>query len=298
MSEDGERIDRYLIRMGLARSRRAARDMIAAGSVRVNETLAKKGDLVRESDRVDAGRPGERPAAIVANPALALRVLYEDAAVLVVNKPGGMPCHPIRPGENDCVMNAVAARFPETATIGDKPNEGGLLHRLDNGTSGALMIARTPAAFAGLRAAIRGALVLRRYEALVMGTIRTGAEIDRPIAHHPKNARKMIPGDPGSSNPKAAGRPALTSIEPIRRIGGFTLVSVRPKTGCRHQIRVHLASIGHPIVGDTLYGGPAAEALAPGRFWLHLCELEFDSPADSRVKVTAPLPSDLQVLLG
>jgi 23S rRNA pseudouridine1911/1915/1917 synthase len=107
----------------------------------------------------------------------------------------------------------------------------------------------------------------------------------------------MTVGDSSSANPKRAGRAASTVVDPIRRVGEFTLLSIAPKTGSRHQIRVHLASIGHPIVGDVLYGGPASggpQALARGRFWLHLCDVAFDSPAVGHVKVTAPIPEDLK----
>jgi 23S rRNA pseudouridine1911/1915/1917 synthase len=218
--------------------------------------------------------------------------------VIVVNKPGGVLCHPLHADERDTVMNAVVARFPDVATVGEKPLEGGLLHRLDNGTSGALLIARNRGTFDKLRDAIRAGRIARRYEALVAGAVDEKIEIDQPIAHHAKNARKMIVGDPSSANPKRAGRAATTMVEPIRRIGEFTLLSIAPRTGSRHQIRVHLASVGHPIVGDTLYGGPANDALARGRFWLHLCDVAFDSPAVGHVKVSAPLPSDLKELIG
>ncbi|HLX05623.1 MAG TPA: RluA family pseudouridine synthase, partial [Candidatus Binatus sp.] len=239
------------------------------------------------------------------NPELALEVLHQDAAVIVVNKPGGMPCHPLHADERDTVMNAVVARFPDVATVGEKPLEGGLLHRLDNGTSGALLIARNRGTFDKLRDAIRAASqaeayatrISRRYAALVGGTLERKTEIDTPIAHHAKNARKMIVGDPSSASPKRAGRAASTVVDPMRRVGDFTLLSIAPKTGSRHQIRVHLASIGHPIVGDVLYGGPASDTLARGRFWLHLCDVAFDSPAVGHVKVTAPIPEDLKKLI-
>ena len=130
---------------------------------------------------------------------LALDVIHEDASVIVVNKPGGVPCHPLNADERDTVMNAVVARFPEIATVGEKPLEGGLVHRLDNGTSGALLIARNRGTFDKLRDAIRAGRIARRYEALVAGALERKTEIDAPIAHHAKNARKMIVGDPSSA---------------------------------------------------------------------------------------------------
>jgi 23S rRNA pseudouridine1911/1915/1917 synthase len=270
--------------------------------VRINGRRSKKSEIVGAEDRVEVAasdRPDrrDRNSAIEPNGSLALEVIHEDAAVIVVNKPGGVPCHPLQAGERDTVMNAVVARFPDTATAGEKPLEGGLVHRLDNGTSGALLIARNRGAFEKLRDAIRAGRIARRYEALVAGSLERKTQIDAPIAHHAKNARKMVGGDPSSANPKRAGRAATTLAEPIRRVGEFTLLSVTPKTGSRHQIRVHLASLGHPIVGDTLYGGPAMPALAHGRFWLHLCDVAFDSPAVGHVKVTAPIPQDLKKLI-
>jgi len=291
-----ERLDHYLVRTGFAPSRRVAQDLVERGMVRINGRRSKKSEIVGAEDRVEVDA-ADRRAAIEPNAGLALEVIHEDAAVIVVNKPGGVPCHPLDAGERDTVMNAVVARFPETATVGEKPLEGGLVHRLDNGTSGALLIARNRGAFEKLRDAIRAGKIARRYEALVAGALERKTEIDAPIAHHAKNARKMVAGDPSSANPKRAGRAAITLAEPIRRVGEFTLLSVAPKTGSRHQIRVHLASLGHPLVGDTLYGGPASETLAHGRFWLHLCDIAFDSPAVGHVKATAPLPPDLKKLI-
>ncbi len=287
------------MRTGFASSRRVAQELVERGLVRINGRRSKKSEIVGAEDRIEVASTNRR-AVIEPNADLALEVLHEDAAMIVVNKPGGVPCHPIHSDERDTVMNAVVARFPEIATVGIKPLEGGLVHRLDNGTSGALLIARNRGTFDKLRDAIRAGRIARRYEALVAGALERKTEIDSPIAHHAKNARKMIVGDPSSANPKRAGRAASTVVEPLRRVGEFTLLSIAPKTGSRHQIRVHLASIGHPIVGDVLYGGPASggpEALAHGRFWLHLCDVAFDSPAVGHVKVTAPIPEDLKKLI-
>jgi 23S rRNA pseudouridine1911/1915/1917 synthase len=195
------------------------------------------------------------------------------------------------------MMNAVVAQFPETAAIGDKPVEGGLIHRLDNGTSGALMIARTADAFATLRRAIRSGAIKRKYLALVSGNLKAPMTLDASIAHHPKNPRRMIVVSDQSEVAKLAARPALTRVEPVRRVGDFTLVSVTPSTGMRHQIRVHLADAGFPIAGDELYGGVPME-LGAGRFWLHLAEMEFESPASGATKVSAPIPSELARLLS
>ena len=289
----GERLDLYLVRTGHAESRRAARAMLARGAVLLNGRRAPKGALVAAGDRVEVA-PAPQIAALEHDPDDGLAVLYEDAAVVVVNKPAPMPCHPLRPGQRGTVMNAVAARFPETATAGDKPLEGGLVHRLDNGTSGALMVARSADAFAALRAAIRAGAIKRTYLALVSGNTPSPLTLSIPIAHHPKNPRRMVTAPDASA--RLHPRRAVTHVEVVRRIGKFTLLAVTPATGMRHQIRVHLADAGFPIVGDILYGGAIVPELS-GRFWLHLKEIEFDSPASGRVRVEAPLPPELAQML-
>ena len=291
------------MRLGLAQSRRAARELIESGRVRVNGRRGRKGEMVAPGDAVEIAPVAETPAIVPAAEA-ELAVLYEDPGLLIIAKPAPMACYPLRPGETGTVMNAVAARFPETAEAGPKPVEGGLIHRLDNGTSGALMIARNRGAHAMLRAALKNGAIARRYHALVAGTIERPLRIDAPIAHHAKNPRRMVAVHGASPARSAAGayrsnpRIALTAITPFRRIGGFTLVEAAPATGVRHQIRVHLASAGFPIAGDELYGGPQALWLVPGRFWLHLAELELTAPGGAFVRVSAPYPADLESALS
>ncbi|MBI3758403.1 MAG: RluA family pseudouridine synthase [Deltaproteobacteria bacterium] len=317
IQRDAERLDRYLVRMGWASSRRAAVDLIARGCVQVNGQRYRKRATIAPGDNVEVieGMAGET---LSPNPDLKINVLFEDAAVIVADKPALMPCHPLRSDERDTVMNGIVAAYPETANAGDKPLEGGLIHRLDNGTSGALMIARNHDAFLAMREALTTGRVMRRYRALVAGRLEGTVEIATPIAHHHKNSRKMVVVDEGvdampeaiasmdsrrytlgSSSPavskryRSQPRPAFTKVEAISFANGFTVVEVTPRTGSRHQIRVHLASIGYPIAGDELYGGPPLTGLEHGRFWLHLAELEFESPASARVKVSALIASDL-----
>jgi 23S rRNA pseudouridine1911/1915/1917 synthase len=251
--------------------------------------------MVAAGDDVRVSEPPQTPT-LQPNLDLKIEALYEDKSVLVVNKPGLVPCHPLKPDEHDTVINAVVAAYPEVATVGDKPLEGGLVHRLDNGTSGALIIARTPDAFAAIRAAIRRSDISRRYLALCVGHLEEGVEIATPIAHHAKNRRKMITL-PVNAVGSSDMRPAATVVRPLQCHSGFSLIEARPRTGRRHQLRVHLASIGHPLVGDALYGGPETVELAPSRFWLHLSEVAFKSPSSGYVTIQAPLPTDLNAVL-
>ncbi len=275
-----------MVRNGYAVSRRHARGLIATGQVRVNGRRCRKGLNLAPSDVVEVEPPG--CAAIIPNSALPLRVLYQDAEILIADKPGLQPCHPLRAEEAETLMNAVVAHFPQAAEAGPKPLEGGLVHRLDNGTSGAVMVALTPAAFAFLRAALGNKQIVRSYLALVQGAVEHSFELSAPIAHHPRNQRKMtVVHDPRMAA-KLKARPAITAVKPIRKAGGFTLLEVRPRTGSRHQIRVHLAEAGFPLAGDALYGGPKLAPLAPGRFFLHLAELRI-SRADGQGSSAEPI---------
>jgi 23S rRNA pseudouridine1911/1915/1917 synthase len=289
-----ERLDLRLVRLGWAPSRRIAGEFIKSGKVTVNGRRLPKGATISSGDDV---RVLEPLATLILrpNPDLKLEVLFEDPSVLVVNKPELMACHPLRGDEDNTVMNALAASYPEVAKAGERPLEGGLVHRLDNGTSGALIVARDHAAFTVLRSAIRRGQIGRRYLALCEGHLRNPCTIAAPIAHHPKNQRKMV-AVKGRASPKGA-RAAFTQVRPLRHYAHSTLIELRPLTGCRHQIRVHLSSIGHPLACDVLYGGSGC-GLAQGRFWLHLFQLAFDSPSTTGITVAAPLPADLATVLA
>jgi 23S rRNA pseudouridine1911/1915/1917 synthase len=280
--------------------------------VRVNGRRQRKGALITTNDQVEVSSPSESIAKEpVAKSKVTLEILYEHADLLIVNKPALLPCHPLHAGDEPSVITLLARAYPEVAKLGARPFEGGLIHRLDNGTSGALMVARTPDALRFMREALRAERIYRRYEALITGNLHQPIELNWPIAHHRKNsARMVIVGDSPLSAAasraerivrapyRGTPREAFTRVEPIAQSGRFTLANVIPRTGRRHQIRIHLAANGTPIANDKLYGGPPLPPLPEGRFWLHLTELRFDSPSSKRVGVIAPRPDDLENALA
>jgi 23S rRNA pseudouridine1911/1915/1917 synthase len=186
------------------------------------------------------------------------------------------------------MAGALVARYPELARVGD-PLSGGLVHRLDTGTSGVLVAARTPAAYVTLRTSFRRHEVAKQYVAVVAGMPCVGTVIDTSLAHDPSDRRRMRAARPGDRAWKAR-----TELCRVDAHGDRARVDVRIRTGVTHQIRAHLALVGHPIVGDVLYGGPPA-ALAARRFALHAATFEI---AARGLRVVAPLPTDLCALIG
>jgi 23S rRNA pseudouridine1911/1915/1917 synthase len=171
-----------------------------------------------------------------------------------------MPCHPLREGETGTALELVGKEFPDILLASDNPREGGLVHRLDNDTSGVLVFARTRPSYVAWRTAFMQGQVKRTYLAIVVGHIQGTLVLDWPIAHHAKNKKKMVVVRDKvafRSHPKDA----LTEVKPLATGQGATLVEVQIKGGRRHQIRVHLAAAGFPLLGDQLYGGPKAHHL-------------------------------------
>ena len=282
------RLDAFVQRALPGLSRRIVRRLIAEGAVRVNEGRAPKGRLLRPGDRVTfpALVPAVRP-----EPELSLPIVHEDELLVAIDKPGGMPGHVLDPRETGTAAAFLVARYPELARVGD-PLAPGLVHRLDTGTSGLLLAARTPAAHLAVRTAMRARSVEKRYLAVVLGTPRE-ARITMPLAHDSRDRRRMMPAAPG-------GRawPAETRVEVVATHAGRTLVAATMRSGVTHQVRVHLALLGHPVLGDALYGGPAAE-LSRGRHALHATAITLPHPADGHLlRLTCPFPPDLQALVG
>jgi 23S rRNA pseudouridine1911/1915/1917 synthase len=283
-----DRLDRALARLfGVSRGR--AMEWIADDRVRVDGRRARKGAQVGPGARVSVRKPP--PDSPVPQPELPLRIVHADAHLVVADKPAGMPSHPLKPGETGTAANALVGRFPELASVGPAPREGGLVHRLDTDTSGLLLAARTDAAHALLRAQFAARSVEKGYLALVAGELHAGGEIDVPLAHDPHDSRKVRPASAPEWAEAHGARPASTRFTPLLRRGGFTLLEVEIGTGVLHQIRAHLAFIGHPLAGDALYGGPQLPGLS--RHFLHAARLSFAHPDGGRPRFDSPLPADL-----
>lgn len=285
------RLDAFLHAALRRLSRRLVRRLIAEGVVRVNGIRARKGTRLRAGDRITLP---DVPVAVAPEPGLALAVLYEDAHLVAVDKPGGMPSHALDPRERGTAAAFLVARHPELTGVGT-PLAPGLVHRLDSGTSGVLLSARTPAAYAAIRAALARREIEKRYLAAVAGDAHAldGAHLDLALAHDAHDRRRMVPAEPGTR-----AWPAETRIEVLAARPARSVVRATIRTGVTHQVRAHLAHLGHPVLGDRIYGSPDAK-LPAGRHALHAACLLFRHPVEHRsVVVSAPVPRDLEALIG
>lgn len=292
----GSRLDVFLVRRVEGMSRAKARKLIEGGDVRVNGRRARKGVRVTSGDRVGLDElppPADFPA--LPDPDETLVVRYEDTHLVVVDKPAGIPTHPLRPHEQHTLAGALLVRYPEMATVGYAQREPGILHRLDNDTSGLVLAARSKVAFDVLRVALQQGRIEKRYLALVEGTVTPGI-IDAPIAPHPTDPRRVHACVDPLDRARAKARPARTEIVRVERFAEFSLLEVSASVAVRHQIRAHLAAVGHPLVGDRLYGGAVVEGLS-GHF-LHASRVAFDHPLEpERVEVASPLPPPLRAVV-
>lgn len=290
--EAGLRLDLFLHRRLPQYSRARLQQWIREGRVRVAGRPAKPSLVLRGSEVVEVD-PVELPPLKAVPEAIPLEVLYEDQDLVAVNKPAGMVVHAGAGNTAGTLVNALLHRFHSLSSLGGELRPG-LVHRLDRDTSGVILIARTDAAHRSLAAQFSGREVEKVYLALVHGRLAADSgRIDKPIARDPQRRTRMTAR-------LASGRPALTSYRVLRRWPGFSYLEVRIHTGRTHQIRAHLAAIGHPVVGDRLYGAPARIPGLPslGRFFLHAHRIRFRSPSTGRpLTIEAPLAAELAAFL-
>ena len=295
--QSGQRLDQVLAAawQDFSRSRLAA--WIRDGCIRVNGNLVKPRHAVAAGERVtlevELAARADSPEA----EAIGLDILYEDDALIIVNKPAGLVVHPGSGNPDGTLVNALLHHDPGLASL----PRAGLVHRLDKDTSGCLVIARTTGSHRRLVAAMKKRLIHRRYLALVWGELIAGGHVDEPIGRHPVDRRRQVV--------RRDGRSAVTHYRIGRRLAGATLLQVTLETGRTHQIRVHMAHIRHPIVGDPVYGRggtPAGLTETQRQAWrgfgrqaLQAGELALVHPdRGDPVAVSAPLPDDLSDLIN
>jgi 23S rRNA pseudouridine1911/1915/1917 synthase len=307
----GARLDVALARLAPDLSRARVQRLVEGGHVRLAGRAAKAAARLRAGEVVEVEVPPPEPSGLVAQD-LPLAVLHEDRDLVVLDKAAGMVVHPARGSPHSTVVNALLGRLaaagPEAgarrrapaASAPDLPRLG-LVHRLDKDTSGCLVVAKTEAALAALQAQWKGRTVEKVYLALCHGALAPEGRLDTPYGRHPRDRTRF------TSRGQAARR-AVTDWRVLERFGaGASLAEVLLHTGRTHQIRVHLAEAGHPLLGDALYGGTRREARLPpespvrraaeaiGRQALHAARLAFDHPrTGKRVVFEAPLPADLR----
>lgn len=291
--EAGERLDRFLHQRLPEHSRSRIQEWIRAGRVRVNGETTRASHRLRAGDRIEVAPAAPPPLRAEPEP-IPIQVLYEDEDVIAVNKPAGMVVHAGAGCRSGTLVNALLYRYGTLSLAGGELRPG-VVHRLDRYTSGVILIARHDAAHRSLAAQFAERRIEKVYLALVHGQLRADqGRIEAPIARDPVRRVRM-------SARRKTGRAAVTEYRVLRRYRGFTLLEAYPRTGRTHQIRTHLASIGHPVVGDPTYGAPRRiEGLPPlGRYFLHALRIRFLHPRTGQpVEIEAPLPKELADWLG
>jgi 23S rRNA pseudouridine1911/1915/1917 synthase len=289
-ADKGERLDVFVAGRAPELSRSRVQKLIADGLVSVGGRPVKANYTLQPGEAVSLTVPPPEPVTVEAE-AIPLDVVYEDAEVVVVNKPRGMVVHPAAGNWRGTLVNALLARCDDLSGVGGEVRPG-IVHRLDKDTSGVMVAAKSDRAHASLAKQIKDRTAGRRYLALVHGNVQADEGlIDAPIGRHRTDRKKMaVDAD--------HGREARTRFTVLERFDGFTLVKCKLETGRTHQIRVHMAYIGHPVVGDPKYGPKSSPFRIAGQA-LHAAELTFRHPVSGAELVfTAPLPGDMEEILA
>ncbi len=287
IADRAERLDKFLSAELPEFSRTRLTELIDSGGVTVDGRAEKRSFKLSEGMSVSLPLPEDRAAHDLTPADIPIQVLYEDDDMMVVNKPRGLATHPAPSLREPSLVNALLGMRTDLSSTGGAFRPG-IVHRLDKETTGVLLIAKTDAAHVSLAKQIEKRTAKREYLAIVLGDLRidgNSMRIEAPIGRDPKNRQRMALTQEGKS--------ATTHLSVVQRVDAGTLIRCRLETGRTHQIRVHLASIGHPVLGDTVYGGRSTEAMQ-----LHAWRIEFEDLKGTTHSVEAPLPPDFLATLA
>ncbi len=292
--QDGQRLDKIVVEaLGHTIGRSRARDLFTQGVVRVDGRVVPKGRLARHGELLTVALPGPVDEAPVASQGAPLDVRLERDDIVVVSKPAGQPTAPLRAGETETLVNALLGRYPEMKLVGRSRREAGVVHRLDSGTSGLLIAARTKGAFEEAIELLSNGEIDKRYLLICSadGLAESGT-LEIPLCAHPKDKKRVLACTHPRDVARYHARPASTSYH-VREIkGGYALVEAKAPRASRHQLRAHFAAIDHPLVGDNLYGGDVTRLARQALHAYHVSWKGSDSlPA---FEVEAEMPEDLR----
>jgi 23S rRNA pseudouridine1911/1915/1917 synthase len=288
VDDDGQRLDVFVVAAVPTLSRTEAQRLIKAGLIQVEGQAAKSSYRLSAGQTISISVPDTQAQPTLAEDIL-LDVLYEDADLAAINKPAGMVVHPAAGNQSGTLVNAALAYWPEMRRVTGE-ERAGVVHRLDKDTSGVIVLAKTPEAVKSLQAQFHARLVYKRYMTLVEGVpAQPSGIIEAPIGRDPRNRKRMAVVQ--------GGREAVTRYDIMEAFGTCSLLSLEPKTGRTHQLRVHLTWLGYPIIGDKVYGHHKKIVECP-RLFLHAADLQVTSPSTGEwLHFQAPLPPDLQAVL-
>ncbi|MFC2056590.1 RluA family pseudouridine synthase [Chloroflexota bacterium] len=284
VDKHGARLDKYVTEHHLELSRTQTQKLISDGYIKVNDRVAKAGLKLNVGDRLTINIPPPTPSALTPE-AIPVNILYEDEDLLVIDKPAGLTVHPAPGHPSHTLVNAILSHLSSLPDTGDWQRPG-IVHRLDKDTSGVMLVAKNNSAHSNLASQFKARSVVKVYQVLVKGRL-TPEEgvIEAPVGRDPRHRERM------AVVVESRGREARTRYHVIDYLGDYTLLEVRPETGRTHQIRVHLAAIGYPVVGDKIYGVKSPHL---SRQFVHAFLLGFNLPSTSeKVEFTSSLPPDL-----
>ncbi len=284
VDKQGIRLDKYVSEHCPELSRTQTQKLIGDGYVKVNDRVAKAGLKLNIGDRLTVSLPPPTPSSLLPE-AIPLNILYEDDDLLVIDKPAGLTVHPAPGHPAHTLVNAILSHLSTLPVAGDQQRPG-IVHRLDKDTSGVMLVAKNSAAHLNLANQFKARSVVKAYQVLVKGRLTPeDGIIEAPIGRDPRRRERM------AVVAESRGREARTEYHVVKYMGDYTLLEVRPETGRTHQIRVHLAAIGYPVVGDKVYGVKSPHL---SRQFVHASRLGFHLPSTGEyVEFESELPPDL-----